>query len=122
MGRRLWPMERVHPAVRETVERRFEGTIAEVEAAIAAHQVVVIGMGLNPHPLRARRMLGAAGIEHHYLSYGSYLSQWRRRTALKMWIGWHTFPMVFVRGDFIGGANDLQRLLASGELSASSPR
>ncbi len=122
MGRRLLPMERVHPAVRETVERRFEGTITEVESAIAAHAVVVVGMGLNPHPMRARRMLRAAGIAHHYLSYGSYLSQWRRRTALKMWVGWHTFPMVFVRGDFVGGADDLQRLIASGELSPTSTR
>jgi monothiol glutaredoxin len=49
--------------------------------------------------------------------YGSYLSQWRRRGALKMWSGWPTFPMVFVRGQLVGGADDLQRLLSSGELT-----
>ena len=32
-----------------------------------------------------------------------------------MWTGWWTFPMIFVRGTLIGGFEDLQRLLASGE-------
>jgi len=44
------------------------------------------------------------------------MSQWRRRTALKMWTGWQTFPMVFVKGTLVGGANDVQKLIESGEL------
>ena len=51
-----------------------------------------------------------------YLEYGSYFSQWRPRGALKMWTGWPTFPMVFVKGTLVGGATDLQALIASGEL------
>jgi monothiol glutaredoxin len=33
-----------------------------------------------------------------------------------MWTGWPTFPMVFVKGVFVGGAADLGRLIASGEI------
>jgi len=33
-----------------------------------------------------------------------------------MWTGWPTFPMVFVKGVLIGGAADLESLIASGEL------
>ena len=33
-----------------------------------------------------------------------------------MWTGWQTFPMVFVKGVFVGGAEDLGRLIASGEI------
>jgi monothiol glutaredoxin len=33
-----------------------------------------------------------------------------------MWTGWPTFPMIFVQGSFIGGADELQRLIESGEL------
>ena len=62
------------------------------------------------------KALDAAGVPHHDLDYGSYLSEWRRRNALKMWAGWPTFPMVFVKGQLVGGANDLQRLIDSGEL------
>jgi len=35
-----------------------------------------------------------------------------------MWTGWPTFPMIFVRGTLIGGATDLDKLIASGELKA----
>jgi glutaredoxin-related protein len=33
-----------------------------------------------------------------------------------MWTGWPTFPMVFVRGVLVGGATDVDKLIASGEL------
>jgi len=61
-------------------------------------------------------MLDAAGIPYQYLGYGSYLKGWRRRTALKMWSGWPTFPMVFIKGVLIGGANDLRAVIDSGEV------
>jgi glutaredoxin-related protein len=32
-----------------------------------------------------------------------------------MWTGWSTLPMIFINGTLIGGASDLQRLIASGE-------
>jgi glutaredoxin-related protein len=73
-------------------------------------------MTQNPHPKRARKALDAAGVPYKYLEYGSYLDGWRRRNALKMWTGWQTFPMVFVKGVLVGGADDLERLIESGEL------
>lgn len=70
-----------------------------------------------PRPKRARKALDAAGLPYN-LDYGSYLDGWRRRNALKMWTGWPTFPMVFATGVLIGGADDLERLIQSGELKA----
>jgi len=32
------------------------------------------------------------------------------------WTGWPTFPMVFVKGVLVGGAEDLARLIEKGEL------
>jgi monothiol glutaredoxin len=116
MPRAILDEARIHPEVRERIARHQAGIVTEVQQAIADHAVVVVGMAINPHPRRARRLLDQAGIAHHYMGYGSYLSQWRKRTALKMWTGWPTFPMVFVHGTLIGGANDLAKLLASGEL------
>lgn len=117
MPRSILDEAHIHPAVRDTVAGRHADIVREVQAAIAAHPVVVVGMAINPWPKKARRILDAKGIAHHYLEYGSYLSGWRRRTALKMWAGWHTFPMVFVKGVLVGGANDLQKLADSGELA-----
>jgi monothiol glutaredoxin len=116
MPRHILDESQIHPAIRQKVADLHAGTVREVQAAIAAHAVVVVGMAQNPFPRRARRVLDAAGIPHHYIGYGSYMSQWRRRNALKMWTGWPTFPMIFVKGVLIGGAKDLEALMASGEL------
>ena len=118
MPRELLPETRIHPAIREQIASHQSAIVREVQAAVAAHPVVVVGMAVNPFPRKARRLLDAARIPYHYLGYGSYLSQWRRRNALKMWTGWPTFPMVFVRGTLVGGAGDLQKLIADGQLQA----
>jgi monothiol glutaredoxin len=106
----------IHPAIRARVASHHADIVQEVQQAIIAYPVVVVGMGQNPHPRRARRALDAAGIAHHDLDYGNYFGGWRRRNALKMWSGWPTLPMIFVRGSLIGGANDLIKLINSGEL------
>ena len=116
MPRPVLEESRIHPAVRERVASHHRDLVDEVEAAVRAHAVVVVGMQGNPYPRKARRLLQDAGIAHHALEYGGYLSEWRRRNALKMWTGWPTFPMVFVRGVLVGGAQDLERLVDSGEI------
>lgn len=117
MPRPILDEAHIHPAIREKIASHGTAIIAEVQAAVAAHDIVVVGMAMNPFPRRARRLLAARGLAHHYLEYGSYLSDWRRRTALKLWTGWPTLPMIFVKGMLIGGASDLARLLDSGELA-----
>ena len=107
---------KIHPAVREKVAGYRGDVLKEVQDAIAANAIVVVGMRQNPWPKKARRLLDAAGLAYKYLEYGSYWSEWRRRLALKMWTGWPTFPMVFVKGVLVGGAQDLERLINSGEL------
>jgi glutaredoxin-related protein len=106
----------IHPAVRGKVASYRSDIVKEVQDAIAANAVVVVGMRQNPWPKKARKLLDAAGIAYKYLEYGSYLGEWRKRLVLKMWSGWPTFPMIFVRGVLVGGAQDLERLIQSGEL------
>ncbi|MEK7346695.1 MAG: glutaredoxin [Pseudomonadota bacterium] len=105
----------IHTAIRSQVAGWNEAIVNEVRDAVAANDVVVVGMRLNPFPTRARKALAAIGQPCKYLEYGSYFSMWRRRTALKMWTGWPTFPMVFVKGVLVGGASELQSLISSGE-------
>jgi monothiol glutaredoxin len=115
MPRSILDETRIHAAIHDQIGGR-DGVLAEVQSAVAAHDVVVVGISQNPHPRRARAALANKGVAFHYLSYGSYLGEWRKRLVLKMWTGWPTFPMVFVKGTFVGGANDLQKLIDSGEL------
>jgi glutaredoxin-related protein len=116
MPRPLFDQALVHPAIRDRIADWGVGIVKEVQQAIEANRVVVVGMKMNPAPKKARRLLEAAGIEYTYLEYGSYLSGWRKRLPLKLWTGWQTFPMVFVNGVLVGGASDLARLMASGKL------
>lgn len=107
----------IHTAIRDQIAGKHADIVKEVQNAIAANAVVVVGMRQNPNPKYARKLLDTHHIPYKYLEYGSYFSGWRRRGALKMWTGWPTFPMVFVKGTLVGGASDLARLHASGELA-----
>ena len=116
MPRPILDESRIHAAIRTKVASWNSAIVDEVKAAVAANDIVVVGMKQNPFPARARKALEAVGQPYKYLEYGSYLGMWRPRSALKMWTGWPTFPMVFVKGVLVGGASELQALIASGEL------
>ena len=116
MPRHILDEAQIHPAIRDKVAHHQADIVHNVRSAAASHAVLVVGMAGNPFCRRARKALDAAGVAHHYLEYGSYLSLWRRRNALKMWTGWPTLPMVFVKGSLVGGAQELGKLIDSGEL------
>lgn len=116
MPRPILSEDSIHPAIRARIAAHHEDIVREVQGAIAEHDVVIVGMAQNPFPRRARRALDNAGIPHTYLEYGSYFGAWRRRNALKMWTGWPTFPMVFVKGMLTGGSTELDALIANGDL------
>jgi len=117
MSRSILDEAHIHPAIRETIGNNHADIVQEVTDAVAKNDVVIVGMAQNPMPKKARKLLDQQQIAYRYLEYGSYLSLWRRRNALKMWTGWPTFPMVFVKGVLVGGASDLQKLIQSGELA-----
>jgi glutaredoxin len=110
------PRPPVHAAVAKAQAEYHADLVEEVAKAAATEKVLVVGVsGLQPGR-RARRLLDEQKIPYRYLEYGSYFSGWRRRLALKMWIGWPTFPLIFIKGTFVGGGSDLKKLINSGEL------
>ena len=117
MPRPVLEESRLHPTIRDKVAGWHADIVKEVQEAAAANAIAIVGMRQNPNPKHARKILDINNIAYKYLEYGSYFSQWRRRSALKAWTGWPTFPMVFVKGVLVGGAEDLARLQASGELA-----
>jgi glutaredoxin-related protein len=116
MPRPILAESNIHPAIREKIANHEQTIVREVQAAVAKHAVVVVGMGMNPFPKKACKALDSAGVKHQYLEYGNYFNTWRQRNALKLWTGWPTMPLVFVKGVLVGGANDLIALIDSGEL------
>ena len=116
MPRTILDEARLHPAIRDAVANSHADIVHNVQAASMSNPVLVVGMAQNPFCKKARRLLDSAGVPYQYLEYGSYLGQWRKRNALKMWSGWPTFPMVFVKGTLVGGADELGKLIETGEL------
>ena len=116
MPRPILDEVQIHPAIRGKIANWKLYLVKEVQAAVVSSPVVVVGMAMNPFPRKARRLLDAAAVPYQYLEYGSYFSRWRDRSALKFWTGWPTLPLVFVKGTLIGGADDLDALIKSGEL------
>ena len=117
MSRGILDEVHIHPAIRETIANNHADIVQEVQAAITQNDIVIVGMGQNPFPKKARKLLDQQRLAYKYLEYGNYLNGWRRRNALKMWTGWPSFPLVFVKGVLVGGANDLQSLVGTGELA-----
>jgi len=111
MTRSVLPEQKIHSDIQATVAQFNLDIVQEVQMAIAHHQVVVVGMKQNPVVKNVRALLSEAGISYHYLEYGSYFSQWKRRLALKMWTGWPTFPMVFRDGVLLGGHKEVKALI-----------
>ncbi len=116
MSRQLLHESFIHPAISTHMGGGYEETLNEVIHAIANNPIVIVGMKQNPFCKTVRKNLDLEILSYHYLEYGSYFRGWRRRLVLKMWSGWSTFPMVFVRGQLVGGSQDVDALLASGEL------
>src|SRR3954469_3921042 len=116
MTRPTLSADKVSPAVHDQVSAFHRDVVDEVKGKVEADPVVVVGMAQNPVVKNARKLLDAAGVKFTYLEYGSYLSQWKPRLALKLWAGFPTFPMVFIDGTLVGGLSELKALQAAGGL------
>jgi monothiol glutaredoxin len=92
--------------------------LREVREAVERDTIVVVGMAQNPFVKKVRQALTDAKLTFTYLEYGSYLGEWKKRLAIKIWSGWPTFPQVFVHGVLIGGNDETRAAIADGSLAA----
>jgi glutaredoxin-related protein len=113
--RAIFDQDKIHPGAADKLGGYQAALIERVRGLVSQHDVVVVGMSMNPFPGRARRLLEQRGVAYEYLGLGSYFSQWRVRLGLKMWTGGPTFPMIFVKRTFVGGYSELRRPVESGE-------
>lgn len=114
--RPLLKSDLVRPEAARQIADFQAAAVQQVSDAVARDEVVVVGMAQNPHVRNVRKALTDAGIAFTYLEYGSYLSQWKQRLAIKLWSGWPTYPQVFVRGALIGGEDLTKSQLADGTI------
>ena len=119
MNRVTLASEMLAPNALSYVANYHQEVVKKVIDTVASNKVVVVGMAKNPFVGKARRALKAASVDFKYLEYGSYLSQWKQRLAIKLWSGWPTYPQVFVDGKLIGGFKELEQELAAKKITAS---
>ncbi|CAN93617.1 hypothetical protein sce3457 [Sorangium cellulosum So ce56] len=111
--------EKISDTVKSQIAGFHRSIVDEVAAAVSRDRVVVVGMAQNPFVKKARQLLDGEGVKYTYLEYGSYLSMWKERLAIKLWAGFPTFPMVFVGGVLEGGYAELVKLRDQGKLKGS---
>lgn len=116
MTRKLLDPGRLSPGAVERLAKFHPEVVSEVQQAIDTEALVVVGMAQNPHVKQVRKALAAAGIPFTYLEYGSYVSKWRERLAVKLWSGWPTFPQVFLNGHLLGGTDLTLAAITDGSL------
>ncbi len=116
--RKVLGTENLDAKAHEAIEKFYADIVKEVEGAVKANKIVVVGMAQNPVVTKARKNLDGAGLKFKYLEYGSYFSMWKPRLAVKLWSGWPTFPQVFIDSKLIGGNAELEEYLKSGKLKA----
>ncbi len=115
MSRLIFDSKNISEDALKQISAMQSSIVKEVSSAVESNDVLVVGMKGNPHCIQAVKTLKSKNISHQYLEYGSYLKGWRKRLSLKIWIGWKTFPMVFIKGTFIGGKTELLKYLDSPE-------
>ncbi len=116
MERPVLPREKVSDTASDIVANFHRNVVDEVAATVARDRIVVVGMAQNPHVKKARQLLEQEGLKFTYLEYGSYLSKWKERLAIKLWAGFPTFPMVFIDGALVGGHSETVKLKEAGAL------
>lgn len=116
MARLIVSDDKIHLAALEKINQLNRSFVEDIKLQVEQNEIVILGMKWNPHCPAACKNAAKAGHDYKYLEHGSYLTQWRKRNSLKMWTGWPTFPMIFVKGQFIGGSSQFKKLIASGEL------
>jgi glutaredoxin-related protein len=116
--RKLLDQARISDEAAAEIDRFHSDTVEAVIRAVQSNDVVVVGMAQNPFVKKARKALDDAQIPFTYLEYGSYLSEWKKRLAIKLWSGYPTFPQVFVKGVLVGGCNATKKAIADGSLAA----
>lgn len=110
------PADKVSPEARDLIAAFHRSVVDEVATTVARDRLVVVGMAQNPFVKKARQLLDREGVTFTYLEYGSYLSAWKDRLAIKIWARFPTFPMIFLDGTLVGGHAELVKLQAAGKL------
>ena len=96
-------------------------TQQRIDAIVKGHPIVLFMKGDANFPMcgfsgRAIQVLKAAGMDLHKLVTVNVLADEEIRQGIKDYSQWPTIPQLYVKGEFIGGADILAEMFEAGEL------
>src|SRR5271157_4208645 len=97
--------------------------IKKIEQLIHDHPIFVFMKGTPEQPMCRFSAIVKDIFDELKVPFRGYdvLEDYEMREAIKDYTGWPTLPQVFIKGNFIGGADVLQELNESGELKKMLP-
>ena len=94
-----------------------------IDALVQSNEVVLFMKGDLNFPMcgfsgRAVQILKACGLDAPRVVAVNVLADEEIRQAMKEYSQWPTFPQLYVRGEFIGGADIMTQMYEAGEMQA----
>ena len=96
-------------------------TQQRIEQLVKGHELVLFMKGDANFPMcgfsgRAIQILKAVGVDTGALTTVNVLEDEAIRQGIKDYSRWPTIPQLYVKGEFIGGADIMMEMYESGEL------
>lgn len=92
-----------------------------IDDLVKSSDVVLFMKGNASFPMcgfsgRAVQILKACGVESKQLTTVNVLDDGEIRQGIKEYSNWPTIPQLYVKGEFVGGADIMMEMYQSGEL------
>ena len=91
---------------------------AFIEDSIAQHPVVLFMKGVPDEPRCGFSAVVVQILDHLGVQFASVdvLSNEEIRETIKVFSDWPTIPQLYVKGEFVGGADIIREMFSNGEL------
>ena len=98
-----------------------QNTQQRIDDLVKQNDVVLFMKGNASFPMcgfsgRAIQILKACGVEPRALTTVNVLEDEAVRQGIKEYSNWPTIPQLYVKGEFIGGSDNMMEMYESGEL------
>ena len=96
----------------------------QITQTIASHPVVLFMKGTAQRPLCGFSSFVVQALQKYHIDFTAIdiLQDQELRQAIKDYSQWPTIPQLYIKGEFMGGADIVREMLTSGELLTTLDR
>lgn len=98
-----------------------------IDELVKHNDIVLFMKGNASFPMcgfsgRAVQLLKASGVDTRSLKTVNVLDDAEIREGIKVYSNWPTIPQLYIKGEFVGGADIMMEMYQSGELQQALAR